>query len=576
MRQSKLFQQITDPVNIYNAIYALESYIFERHLLSASDIRDFNKLKDKFDDTYITEYISKCKKRIESIIIGDKLFNCEVFFKAKKYNEVTDSVEFRPIHTASLLDQICMVVLLSTLMFDDISGKRKLSAISRLLPANFYGNIPSKNVTELFKPWNKQYKDYSTDALTANRNHFESKKYKYELTLDLERFFPSINPAFIFNFILNKWPVNALSDEKKCLSKILEKLLFFNLNLPNDLKKFYYPSTLINGKNLKYNIGIAQGLPQAYFFGNICMAIIAKHENKLLNGDSYFYVDDSIIYTNEKVDQEKIEKLVSNINSEVKEYTNATEITNIKLRQFQKQVEAEYILRIHPLGKKSEFKKIDKIDSLYFLAKPASLLPFEIRTAQDEYEDISLLKKAKALLNTIDILIERIKNEPENQTELKRLHRYRKFYLNRLNYLKISQSADLLYDETEIDRFINDFQLKTNPSESDFFEKLDSDVFCFESQMIAEQINNIPELKEKFLSSVLDFELQCLNNNKLSSSKFLYFNKVLSTISELDVFPSNRYESLKYSKLTQGINSRNRSNSESKISNIKAIIDLAR
>jgi len=573
MRKITLYEQIIAPENIYKAIYSLESYIFEKYLLKKIDYNDYLRLHDKFDDRFINSYIRKCVKRIDYILNSDELFDCDIYLKAKKFNQATENVEFRPIHTSSLLDQICMVAMLSVLMFDDSSGTRRLSAISRLLPANFYGNIPSKNVSELFKPWNKQYKEYSTNAIAANRTYYETKKYKYELILDLERFFPSINPIFIYNYIKEKWPVNASPEDKKWVAIILEKLLFFNLTLEENVKYFYYPDGIKSLKRLKYNIGIAQGLPQAYFFGNICMSLIAKHEKKLLNGDSFYYVDDSIIYTNVEVKQESIEKLGMQINSEVNKYLDAESLRNRNLKLFHKKVEDKYKLTIHPLGGKSEFRKIEKIDSLYFLARPASPLPFEIRTAQDEFEDNTLLEKIQSLLDAIDYLIEEARSK-KNDTELKRLYRFRKFYLNRRNYLILSQTADILYDNNEIDMFVEKFNLKVTPSKSDFFDLLESDVFCFESQAIAEQISNEKELRDKFLNTVKAFEMSCLgNDHKSSEDTQLYFSKILSTIYSMDSKSLEKYISLKNNKHIKGISSHKRLTRDNKIENIKKIID---
>lgn len=159
MQNSKIYKQITSPEEIYKAIYSLESYIFEKHLLNDSDYQEFILLQDKYNEVFIEKFTQRCIKRIETVINTDELFESKVFFRPKKYVEEKKNVEFRPLHSASLVDQVCMVVLLSSLMFDDSSGKRKLSAISRLLPANFYGNVPSLKVTEVFKPWNKQYRE---------------------------------------------------------------------------------------------------------------------------------------------------------------------------------------------------------------------------------------------------------------------------------------------------------------------------------------------------------------------------------------------------------------------------------
>ena len=46
-------------------------------------------------------------------------------------------------------------------MFDDSDGTRKYSELSKMLPHNFYGNIPSENVDILFKKWSEKYRQYT-------------------------------------------------------------------------------------------------------------------------------------------------------------------------------------------------------------------------------------------------------------------------------------------------------------------------------------------------------------------------------------------------------------------------------
>lgn len=571
MKNSLIYSQITKSTSIYNAIYSLESYIFEKDLLCKRDRYVYRRLKDKFDDNFISQYVDQCKNRIESIINSDSLFDCRVYFKAKKYDN--NKVEFRPIHSARLKDQICMVVLLSVLMFDDSSEKRKLSDISRLLPANFYGNIPSTNINELFKPWNKQYKEYSDATLEANRNYCETGKYKYELTLDLVRFFPSINPLFLYGFILEKWPVSSSKKDKEVLKKILEKLLFFNVDIPKELHEYYYPKEI--DKSYKFNLGIAQGLPQGYFFGNICMCVIAGIENKMFEGDSYFYVDDSVVYTNENVSEEKIKILEKEINLEIDRYCGASDLKNSLLKPFIENPKFKFHIEIHSLKGKSEFKEIDRIDSLFTLSKPASLLPFEIRTAQDEHEDITLRKKIEVLLKTVDSLIGAAKKN-ENQNELKRLYRFKKFYKNRLNNLKAIDSSGPLYTPEDLNEFIDEFQLDKELAGSKFFELLESDVFEFKSKLIARQLGG-NELKNDLESRFLDFENKFIGGSWKDLKGYFYYNTVLSSIYNEKNCSPNNYETLKWHRIFQGIkDSSRRINTEDRVKIIAEITDLVK
>ncbi len=79
---SELFNRIISEENIYNAIYGLDSYIFERNLLSEDDLKRYYRLKDKYDSEFIKEIIFKCKNKLEEVILDDsKLFDIQVFFK---------------------------------------------------------------------------------------------------------------------------------------------------------------------------------------------------------------------------------------------------------------------------------------------------------------------------------------------------------------------------------------------------------------------------------------------------------------------------------------------------------------
>jgi len=571
MLKSKLYKQITSPEEIYKAIYSLESYIFEKHLLSESDYKDYLQLQDKYNEVFIDSFTNKCIQRIQTIINSDELFDCFIYFRPKKYNKEAKKVEFRPLHSASLVDQVCMVVLLSVLMFDDSSGKRKLSAISRLLPANFYGNIPSLKVNEIFKSWNKQYKDYSTDTLEANRRFLDNKKFKYELTLDLEKFFPSINPAFIYNYILDKWYINAPREDLKCLRIILIKLLYFNVDIPAVLKSYYYPVNLKSNKTLQYNFGIAQGLPQGYFFGNICMSLIASCENKLFKGESFFYVDDSVVFTNKEVTQVILDELVENINNEINIYKQIPKVDNDSLSRFLQLTEDSYRLNIHPIEGKSVFSRINPVNALSLLAAPASTFNNELRTSQDEFEDIGLLRKVETLLEAVDSLISK---EDNSQAELKRLNRFRKFYRNRVNILKQAQSLDDVINEEDVDKFISKYGLLEPPKEERFFKMLDNDVFIFESQLKAEQLATDINLFNKFITSINNFEFSCLDlPNSEAIKDNLYFNRVLSSIFNHPVNRNIKYDTLKYSKELEGVRYKNNLTNMQKVQSVSKLIN---
>mgnify|MGYP000856627676 CR=1 FL=1 len=104
MRKTKLYKLIVSDENIFRAIYALESFVFEPKLLSAKDLALFYGLHDKLNHTLIQDVMGQVKARIEDVLINDELFSLKVYFKPKKLDSDSGKIESRPLHTASLVD----------------------------------------------------------------------------------------------------------------------------------------------------------------------------------------------------------------------------------------------------------------------------------------------------------------------------------------------------------------------------------------------------------------------------------------------------------------------------------------
>jgi hypothetical protein len=326
--------------NIYWAIYSAKSYVFDFQLLSFEDKELLNSLSDPFNEVQIKETIEKVKKILKEILEEENnFFEVQVYFKPKDYDK--GKLEFRPIHTSSLENLIAMVAMLHPLVYE-VPNKTNgleinLSNYSRLIPENFYGNRVTKEPEYLFKKWNQQYKKYTEKSNEYFKTYYESREYKYEVKLDLEKFFPSVNPLMLYGIFMENFPVvitDANSEEDvQVLKNVIYKLLICKItNLTTNLakKEYYFAGEVENtNKYVKeqnedtYAKGIPQGLPQSYFFGNICMIKIAEIFNKEFPGKSVYYVDDSYIYTNENiVDKEKFQLKLQSINNSIKEITN--------------------------------------------------------------------------------------------------------------------------------------------------------------------------------------------------------------------------------------------------------------
>jgi len=549
MKNSKLYKSLISKENIYKSIYSLESYVFEKELLSIEDIEKYNNLTDKFNHQKIDSVIEECIKKIENVFESDELFDINVFFKPKKYDDTSNSVEFRPIHSADLITQICIVSMLNLIMFDDSENKRKLSDISRLLPSNFYGNIPSTNIDCLFEPWNRKYQEYSEKAIKAHNQYLKTEKYKQEINLDLKKFFPTIDPEYIYSFILEKWPITSTKEDIACLKILLEKLLFFKINIPEEWLSVYYHKdafeTILKNKWF-FNIGIPQGLPQAYFFGNICMLIISKEIKKKFKGEAFYYVDDSVIYTSFENDENAFFQAIKQLNISINERIYETKkqaVRNKDINEFNNLI--KYKVKIHDeLRGKSTISQISLEESLYEFAKPASAISFEIKAAIDELEDSSLRDKIEAILKAIEF---RLKNEsnsvnPVTENNLKLLQRYKKFYTNRLNILKQRDENEI--SNSRIEEFYSKYKLDKEPIESIFFKKLEDDVFDFESKMLIRQLQVNTKAQNDIIDTVMQFELKFDKQTKRIKNH--YFSTVLKNCVEFQKFNIKTYDYLEY------------------------------
>ena len=194
--------------NIYLSIYSLNSYVFEYNLLNTEDRILYHRLQDKFDARLINGVITRVREQIIELFDKDKYIEAKVYFKPKKLSE-NGELEFRPLHSTGLITQIAIVSMLHLFVYEipeeeEGDPKLRLSNLSRLIPSDFYGNRVSVKPEYLFKPWKQQYQKYNQNSNDALMKYHTSLEYKYEVTLDLENFFPTINPIIIYRYISDR------------------------------------------------------------------------------------------------------------------------------------------------------------------------------------------------------------------------------------------------------------------------------------------------------------------------------------------------------------------------------------
>lgn len=574
-----LKEKILSEENIFAAIYSVESYINEKNLLTKKDLKLFYALKDKYNKKLIERIIDDCKTLLNKILDkDDEYFKIQVYFKAKKWDEKDKSVVCRPIHTASLITQICIVCLLNQIMFKESkNGKRELSDLSQLLPNNFYGNIPSLEPERIFYDWRVKYKEYTEKVIEAYDEAVKYHKYKYEVALDLKNFFPSVNPEIIYKFCIEK--IGYLyQEDMEMLKLVLKKLLKFeitNLKSYNSLRK-YYGDNEYNALN-PMSVGIPQGLPQSYFFGNLCMTIIYKQFDEIFPGESYFYVDDSIIYTNsEHASGSKFEDAIDELNKKIE--TNFNFYINDKDNTEKKN---PYVVEVHDDEKSisSEIENSQKLSKAYLalVAKEASGVTYDLKTTLDSLEDVALTKKLFAIESAVDKEIEDLeKYEKSNSNKKlksgskkledemkiknsfcssykKSLNRYKKYFKYRKHLMKYREikKYSKLEDEFEEKYFSVEF---SDDNKEKIMKNLDADNFLAEAHLI---FLSKSSGRGKFLKKLKTFEKNLIKDvdesNLYFSNNFKFVSSNISIYDSLDSVTREKINEFSKTKIDESI-----------------------
>ena len=581
---SELYKKILGDQNIFNAIFCMESYIFDKGLLNIdepvvlfdesgevieviakSDLELSYVLADKHNVELIKKVIKVCQQNLQWVFSSEEnLFEAKVYFKLKNYDK--ELLKFRPMHTARLIDLICMVSILNCLMYDDNDeeGKRNLSDLSKLVPHNFYGNIPSTNVQYLFHKWQTKYKEYTENVIEHCRSYQNNHNYLTEVCLDIKNFFPSISPKLLYNYIIEKLTL-TYKDDLPALKTAVTKLLFFKLEEENiePWKDCYYPDDFETARGgLFMNCGIPQGLPQSYFFGNLCMIEVRNclMKDECFNGDAYFYVDDSVIYVQAELDEISFKKRIVALNEDLLKWCKKVESDKSDIGGFVPQTYLEfhaklkYQIKFHEEGK-SVFTPIGTTDNqlgpILNLTRETSISS-GLSWNLDEIDDQVSLGKLEALDKVISREIEEQKKKAkenvgaeyknEVSSRLKLLRRFKKFFLYRNRLLKIREEGGP--NEALLNSFIERFLEKVN-NLTDWFEQNDEDIFQSEYRLLIQKESK--EEAKKLSVLIKEFEEKALklgNKEDEKRYKYLFFTKDASSAVMMKSFSQDIYASL--------------------------------
>lgn len=565
--------------NIYLAIYCLDSYIFNPELLDQEDgLILLHQLKDKFNFELLFNeaegIIPAVRKRIADLLDQPKDFvKAKVYFRPKKYKTITEgsekikgNIEFRPLHTASIIDQIALVALLNIFIYEipEDNNKLVLSNLSKLIPSNFYGNRVSLKPEVLFKPWNEQYKEYTQQANQRFKEYHESKEYTHEVKLDLENFFPSINPMILYKYIMERLPVIFNENELETYKKALVKLLFCHvINLDPENIRRYYGEGIEPGKPY-FTMGIPQGLPQSYFLGNICMIEVSNIFNRVFEGISLYYVDDSVIFT-KNLTSAKFDEKLKEINDRITESITgknevAVENKNLKdiismgykdIFNFLFAIKGQFCIRVHEQGDKSTCTEIALASDgeiwLRQISREVSQAGFDINTVYSDEED-NIVKKRMTILadaiskekKRIEELIESQQNESTYRDELEsyrdKLVRYYKFF----SYRKLKLE---LKEKTEIDDVFHMVADEANEPLEKFIKHYKEGIW--EVALSICKKDSCDEKKRELRNLILKINRELFGYPNKSSSYIYQSNKLFLEEKEEAVFV-DKYGTLNY------------------------------
>ena len=560
MRSNNYRERLFDNRNIFLALYSVHSYIVNQELLTQEEKNEFESLRDIFNEDNINQWVKKVHERLLGLIDGDNYLHAKVFFKPKKYED--GKAVFRPLHHSSLLDQITAVAMLNLLIYDfDDEDKVGMSDLSRLIPHNFYGNRVAYDIEHLFTPWEIQYKKYNKIANDNYRKYHENLEYKWEVDLDLKNFFPSVNPSVLYRYIVNKLPVNHTPDNRKTILKILEKLIFVEIDELDEADLNRYRGEE-NSFTCRFAQGIPQGLPQSYFFANLLMIGIERQYKKVFpNSKMFFYVDDSVIFTNEIKDEADLGKSIVKLNSNIKSWMSQgmnrkPEGLSDELYQYVKDRESSYGIVIHEPGEKSTASNIasSRPSEIYLncIGRETSKTSFELNTSYSDEENMVLLHKTEKLKLAVEKELEDVKKQLKNAGEdekigleayKKKLIRYKKFFKYR-NY-ELTIRANGIDDEIKSD-FMETLKEVVNHKKLDlFFENFTEDIFSALLSLVFREMTNSGEDISELLSLVEGLNYLLFDaDNKNTSYLYQAFSKYFNVELEISI-DDIKYLSLK-------------------------------
>jgi hypothetical protein len=423
-----LYARLISKENITSAIFLLKSCVKNDFLLSEDDRELLSSLNDTFNFSLYNQTIEKVQDIIKRVIEDDEFFECGRYYQFKSV--IDCKPVYRPIYTTSILQYIAQISVILVLVYDIRDEKLNLNELSSSIPDNFYGNILACNSRYLYRNWLSQYKEYSQKCNAFYEHCLRSGEYQYEVNLDLIQFFERVNIEYVTEVTLQLFKNSSSFENLEQISLLTKKLLVLKVTDMNS--------------PIEFSVGLPQGLPQSYFFGNIVMKIVSEIYNKHLTGNYLFYVDDCVIFTNEVTNDDELNSKINAINDDLRE-----------LMGDRNQIEEENKLEVHLTTDKSSITKIGEDPFKKYLSSFLTIVSGsaeDFKTAFNDSDFQALYPRFKKLHELFDREIKDINEDvfdtsnKDQNSYYKRLVRYRKFF----RFREVSTSIDSADSKMEI------------------------------------------------------------------------------------------------------------------------------
>lgn len=300
-------------------------------------------------------------------------------------------------------------------------------------------------------------------------------------------------------------------------------------------------------------------------------------------GEAYFYVDDSVIFTNRNLEGSLFKACIKELTDELRTLTRVTggntKNTQKDVRNFLKEIgcgqqEFNYEITVHENGK-SHYQNIQnsKVGYKYLshLSRLASMGSFDIFSTFDDYEEIQIKEKFEAIITSIEKELELCQNKIKENQEFNgrrdqrkhvcencqeyctvynsykeyesKLKRFRRFFKYRVLIIELQQSKEN-YDKM-VGNIIGEL------SKENFKKNIDEELLEIKLSIITNFLlsnDNLDTESSKKLNEIRnkikEIENKIILKLDINQSKCFYYGRVFDCKKKNKLEKVNKYDSI--------------------------------